>query len=200
MGRLKRRTQQCRKLAKERELQTAKNNDDTYSNDNLGSDDGVSIDDEVGWTDEDEAEQLFLVLTKNMKALKHSKRPLVNVGNSRTTKYRKKIQAIENQKKNGQTLYQLLNNKNNTGGGSSGNNFDGGSSGDGSGGFFGGGSSGGSSGGGSSSGSGGGSKSDNANKTIKNALINRIENKLKLESEYLTLEYKLQLIAVQHYL
>ncbi|CAG8492449.1 6966_t:CDS:2, partial [Funneliformis caledonium] len=53
MGRLKRRTQQC-------------------------SDDGISIDDEVGWTDEDEAEQLFLVLTKNMKALKHSKCPLVN--------------------------------------------------------------------------------------------------------------------------
>ncbi|CAG8777444.1 8572_t:CDS:1, partial [Funneliformis caledonium] len=109
---------------------------------------------------------------------------------------------IENQKKNGQTLYQLLNNKNNTGGGSSGNNFDGGSSGDGSsGGSSGGGSSGGSSGGGSSSGFfGGGSKSDNANKTIKNALINRIENKLKLESEHLTPGYKLRLIAVQHYL
>ena len=58
----------------------------------------------------------------------------------------------------------------------------------------------GSSGGGSSSGSGGGSKSDNANKTIKNALINRIENKLKLESEHLTPGYKLRLIAVQHYL
>ena len=39
-----------------------KNNDNTYFNDNLGSDDGVSIDDEVGWTDKNEAEQLFLVL------------------------------------------------------------------------------------------------------------------------------------------
>jgi hypothetical protein len=90
MGRLKRRTQQYRKIAKKRELQTVKNNDDTYSNDNLDSDDRVSINDEVGWIDEDEAEQLFLVLTKNMKALKHSKRPLVNVRNSRTTKYQKK--------------------------------------------------------------------------------------------------------------
>ncbi|CAG8634120.1 13119_t:CDS:1, partial [Funneliformis caledonium] len=133
-----------------------------------------------------------------MKVLKHSKRPLVNVGNSRTTKYRKKIQAIENQKKNGQTLYQLLNNKNNTGGGSSDNNFDSGSSGDGfSGGFSSGGSSGGSFSSDSSSGSDGDSKSNNAN---KNALINRIKNKLKLESEHLTLGYKLRLIAVQHYL
>ena len=82
MGRLKRRTQQCRKIAKKRELQTTKNNDDTYSNDNLGSDDRVSIDDEVRWTDENEAEQLFLVLTKNIKALKYSKRLLVNVKNS----------------------------------------------------------------------------------------------------------------------
>src|SRR4051812_36042331 len=45
---------------------------------------------------------------KNMKTLKFSKRPLVNLGNSRTTKYRKKIKALENQKKNGQTLDNFL--------------------------------------------------------------------------------------------
>ncbi|CAB4479713.1 unnamed protein product [Rhizophagus irregularis] len=43
-----------------------------------------------------------------METLKFSKRPLVNLGNSRTTKYRRKIKALENQKKNGQTLIQLL--------------------------------------------------------------------------------------------
>ena len=41
---------------------------------------------------------------------------------------------------------------------------------------------------------------DQSTKTIKNALINRIENKLKLESKYLTPGYKLRLIAIQHYL
>ncbi len=48
MGHLKRRTQQCRKIVKKREFQTAKNNDNIYFNDNLGSDDEVSINDEVG--------------------------------------------------------------------------------------------------------------------------------------------------------
>ena len=43
-----------------------------------------------------------------METLKKSKRPLVNVGNSRITQYRRKIQALENQKKNRQTLFQLL--------------------------------------------------------------------------------------------
>ncbi|POG53557.1 hypothetical protein GLOIN_2v1489476, partial [Rhizophagus irregularis DAOM 181602=DAOM 197198] len=46
-----------------------------------------------------------------METLKKFKRPLVNLGNSRTTKYRKKIKASENQKKNGQTLFQLLSKK-----------------------------------------------------------------------------------------
>ncbi len=58
-----------------------------------------------------------------MKALKHFKHLLVNVGNSRIIKYQKKIQAIKNQKKNRQTLYQLLNNQNNISGDSFSNNF-----------------------------------------------------------------------------
>lgn len=48
---------------------------------------------------------------KNMETLKKFKRPLVNLGNSRTTKYWKKIKASENQKKNGQILFQLLSKK-----------------------------------------------------------------------------------------
>jgi hypothetical protein len=43
-----------------------------------------------------------------MEPLKFSKRPLVNLGNSRTTKYRRKIKALKNRKANGQTLFQLL--------------------------------------------------------------------------------------------
>ena len=43
-----------------------------------------------------------------METLKLFKRPLVNLENSRTTKYRQKIQALKNQKKNGQILFQLL--------------------------------------------------------------------------------------------
>ena len=174
------------------------------------------MDDEVGWVDENEAKQLFLVLTKNMKELKLSKRPLVNIGNSRTTKYRQKVKALQNRKKNRQTLYQLLNNHN--AGGSSGGNFGGGSSGggDGSGVDFDGGSSGGNFGGGFSddgdSSNSDGSNNDGSNndgsdgnsKIIKNAqfnaLINIIEDKLKLEDKHLTPGYKLQLKAVQHYL
>ncbi len=64
-----------------------KNNNDIYFNDNLGSDDRVSIDDEIRWTNKDKVEQLFLVLTKNIKALKYFKCLLVNVGNLRTIKY-----------------------------------------------------------------------------------------------------------------
>ncbi len=240
MGRPKRRIQQCREIAKKRKIQIAKSHDDTNSNDSndiLDLDNEVNTDDEVGWVDEDEAKQLFLVLTKNMKELKLSKRPLVNIGNSRTTKYRQKVKALENRKKNGQTLYQLLNNHNtggssggnfgdgssgsdsssvDFGGGSSGGNFGGGSSsGDSSGVDFGGGSPGGNFGGGSSD-DGDGSNSDgsnnddsngNSNDTDKiitnaqfNALINIIEDKLKLENEYLTPGYKLRLKAVQHYL
>jgi hypothetical protein len=48
---------------------------------------------------------------KNMEKLKSSKRPLVNLGNSRTTKYRKKKKALEYRKKNGQTLYNLWKNQ-----------------------------------------------------------------------------------------
>src|SRR6266498_2838980 len=151
MGRPKRRIQQCREIAKKRKIQIAKSHDDTNSNDSndiLDLDNEVNTDDEVGWVDEDEAKQLFLVLTKNMKELKLSKRPLVNIGNSRTTKYRQKVKALENRKKNGQTLYQLLNNHN-TGGSSSGNFGDSSSGSDSSSVDFGGGSSGGNFGGGS---------------------------------------------------
>ncbi|PKC03587.1 hypothetical protein RhiirA5_423528 [Rhizophagus irregularis] len=66
------------------------------------SDDGNSIEDEVRWIDnkiENEADQIFSTLMKNMETLKKFKRPLVNLGNSRTTKYWKKIKASENQKK-----------------------------------------------------------------------------------------------------
>ena len=65
---------------------------------------------EVEWVDieiEHNADELFQVLMKNMEILKSFKRPLVNLGNSRTTKYRKKKMALENRKKNGQTLYNL---------------------------------------------------------------------------------------------
>ncbi|RHZ51294.1 hypothetical protein Glove_481g70 [Diversispora epigaea] len=55
-----------------------------------------------------EATELFSVLKKNMETLKLSKRPLRNLGNSRTTKYWKKVKALESQKKKGQTLDQLL--------------------------------------------------------------------------------------------
>ncbi|GET56130.1 hypothetical protein GLOIN_2v1489476 [Rhizophagus irregularis DAOM 181602=DAOM 197198] len=78
------------------------------------SDDGNSIEDEVRWIDnkiENEADQIFSTLMKNMETLKKFKRPLVNLGNSRTTKYWKKIKASENQKKNGQILFQLLSKK-----------------------------------------------------------------------------------------
>jgi hypothetical protein len=200
-----------------------KNNDDTCSNNTSDSDEEVNIDDEIGWTDADEAEQLFSVLAKNMKALKKSKRPLVNIGNSRTTKYRKKIKAIENRKKNGQTLFQLLKNQDNSdddnlgdssfgsfgsgssdrfsSGISSGNSFSGvGFSGDNSShnNNF------------SSVRSSGevslgddniiGSNSNNAKNTQLNTLINVIEDKLKIENNHLTPGYKLRLIAVQHYL
>ncbi|CAG8686046.1 1734_t:CDS:2, partial [Funneliformis caledonium] len=124
------------------------------------------MDDEVGWVDEDEAKQLFLVLTKNMKELKLSKHP--------------------------QTLYQLLNNHNT--GSSSGSNFgDSSSSGDGSGIDF--------SDSSNSDGSNNDSFNDNFNddKIIKNvqfnALINIIEDKLKLKNEYLISGYKLRLKA-----
>uniref|UniRef100_U9V156 Uncharacterized protein n=1 Tax=Rhizophagus irregularis (strain DAOM 181602 / DAOM 197198 / MUCL 43194) TaxID=747089 RepID=U9V156_RHIID len=76
--------------------------------------DGNSIENEVGWIDnkiENEADQIFSTLMKNMETLKKFKRPLVNLGNSRTTKYWKKIKASENQKKNGQILFQLLSKK-----------------------------------------------------------------------------------------
>ncbi|PKC67805.1 hypothetical protein RhiirA1_457957 [Rhizophagus irregularis] len=78
------------------------------------SDDGNSIEDEVRWIDnkiKNEANQIFSTLMKNMETLKKFKRPLVNLGNSRTTKYWKKIKASENQKKNGQILFQLLSKK-----------------------------------------------------------------------------------------
>ncbi|RIA88324.1 hypothetical protein C1645_739489 [Glomus cerebriforme] len=46
-----------------------------------------------------------------MNILKKSKRPLTNLGNSCIIRYRKKIKALENQKKNEQTLLQLLSKK-----------------------------------------------------------------------------------------
>ena len=56
MGCLKWWTQQCQKIAKKKEFQTMKNNNDIYFNDNLGSDDRVSIDDEIRWTNKDKVE------------------------------------------------------------------------------------------------------------------------------------------------
>ncbi|GES72956.1 hypothetical protein RCL_jg15606.t1 [Rhizophagus clarus] len=104
MARLKRRTQHCQKIARKRK-KVVEDTDNSSSNDN------DSTEDEVEWADnkiEDEAEQIFSVLMKSMETLKMSQRPLVNLGNSRTTRYRRKIKALENQKKNGQTLFQLL--------------------------------------------------------------------------------------------
>ena len=98
MPKSKRRARHCRNIAKKRRKI-------------LNSDDDESTDEEIERVDnqiENEAEQFFSVLMKNMETLKLSKRPLVNLGNSRTTKYRQKIQALKNQKKNGQTLFQLL--------------------------------------------------------------------------------------------
>ena len=88
MPKSKRRAQHCRNIAKKRRK-------------NLNSDDDESTDEEIERVDnqiENEAEQFFSVLMKNMETLKLSKRPLVNLGNSRTTKYRQKIQALKNQK------------------------------------------------------------------------------------------------------
>src|ERR1043166_4319076 len=102
MPRLKRRIQHCRNIANKRKKIV-----------NI-SDDDESTDEEIERVDnqiENEAEQFFSILMKNMETLKFSKRPLVNLGNSRTTKYRRKIKALEDQKKNGQTLFQLLSKK-----------------------------------------------------------------------------------------
>src|SRR3954469_17224667 len=108
MARLKKRTRQCREIAKKKKKKIVKNTDNSNSADSSSTEDEVErVDNQI----EDEAEQLFSVLMKNMKTLKMSKRPLVNLGNSRTTKYRRKIQALKNKKKNGQTLFQLLSKK-----------------------------------------------------------------------------------------
>jgi len=198
MPRLKRQTQHCKDLAKKRKLEIEKSYD--ISDNILCSDDGDSTEDEIEWIDdqiENEAEHLFSVLMENMKTLNLSKRPLTYLKNSRTTKYRKKIEALENRKKNGQTLHQLLSGSSGGSGGDSVSN---------SGGGFGassGGSSGGGSGGGSSSGLGGNSNINSIkNKPIKNiqALIDTIGNKLKFENEHLTPGHQIRLKAIQHYL
>ncbi|CAG8584683.1 4789_t:CDS:2 [Funneliformis caledonium] len=171
---------------KKRKIQIAKNHDNSDSNDSndiLDLNNEVNTDDEVEWVDKDEAKQLFLVLTKNMKELKLSKRPSssYNFGNGSFGD-------------NGSGV--------DFGGGSFSGNF-GGSSFDGRDGsnssFFG-------EDGSNSDSSNNDSSNDNSNddKIIKNAqfnaLINIIEDKLKLENKYLTPEYKLRLKAIQHYL
>ena len=84
MTRPKTQTKHCRKIAKKRK-------EIVKDTDNSNSDNYNSTEDEVEWVDnkiEDEAEQIFSILMKNMETLKMSKRPLVNLENSRTTKYR----------------------------------------------------------------------------------------------------------------
>lgn len=81
----------------------------------LNSDDDESTDEEIERVDnqiENEAEQFFSILMKNMEILKFSKRPLVNLGNSRITKYKWKIKALENQKKMDKHLFNYYLKKN----------------------------------------------------------------------------------------
>ncbi|PKK56901.1 hypothetical protein RhiirC2_799081, partial [Rhizophagus irregularis] len=137
--------------------------------------DDESTDEEIERVDnqiENEAEQFFSVLMKNMETLKFSKRPLVNLGNSRTTKYRRKIKALENQKKNGQTLIQLLSKEKSqeTSDSEETQNND------------------------------EEINKKNANKSMKYVtFINQIETKLKTENQQLTSGHKMRLKAVQYY-
>lgn len=175
MPRPNKRIQQCRDIAKKR-----KNFIEVY-NDISSSDDGNSIEDEVEWIDnkiENEADQIFSTLMKNMKnmeTLKKFKRPLVNLGNSRTTKYRKKIKALENQKKNGQTLFQLLSKKSSQENlGSELQDIDNQNEGE--------------------------LKEKNDEEPIKyTPFIEQIENKLKIEDQQLTSGHKIRLKATQYY-
>jgi hypothetical protein len=105
MPRPKRQIQHCRNIAQKRKK------DDIYLSIDEDTTDDEASDIEIEFIDsqiETEATKLFSVLKQNMETLKFSKRPLRNLGNSRTTKYRKKVKALESQKKNGQTLDQLL--------------------------------------------------------------------------------------------
>lgn len=73
----------------------------------------IEINEDFEWFDneiEKNAESLYDVLSNNIENVKSSSsssssnRPLVYLGNSRTTKYRKKIEAKKDAEKNGQTL------------------------------------------------------------------------------------------------
>ena len=79
------------------------------------------IEEDFEWLDneiEENAELLFDNLSKDIENLpsssslststSSSNRPLVYLGNSRTTKYRKKIEAKKNVEKNGQTLNRFF--------------------------------------------------------------------------------------------
>ena len=71
----------------------------------------IEIDEDFEWFDneiEKNAESLYDVLSNNIENVisssSSSNRPLVYLGSSRTTKYRKKIEAKKDAEKNGQTL------------------------------------------------------------------------------------------------
>ncbi|CAB4391219.1 unnamed protein product [Rhizophagus irregularis] len=171
MPRPNKRIQQCRDIAKKRK-------NFVEVTDISSSDDGNSIEDEVGWIDnkiENEADQIFSTLMKNMETLKKFKHPLVNLGNSCITKYRKKIKASENQKKNRQTLFQLLSKKSSQENlGSELQDIDNQNEGE--------------------------LKEKNGEEPIKYIpFIEKIEDKLKIEDQQLTSGHKMRLKATQYY-
>ena len=57
---------------------------------------------------EENAEHIYDILSNNIENTSSSNRPLVYLGNSRTTKYRKKIEAKKNAEKNSQTLVNFF--------------------------------------------------------------------------------------------
>src|SRR5688572_11666407 len=111
MGRVKRQKRHCQEIAQRKKDYVSPDKSDNSSNSSDEEDEVSVVDNEI----EHNSDQLFLVLMKNSETLKSSKRPLVNLGNSRTTKFRKNKKALENREKNGQTLYNLwdINNNNN---------------------------------------------------------------------------------------
>ena len=128
MPNTKRKVKFCKKLAADKKIKTSNqkiknnvanieifnDNNDMETEENLEellsneaeeelTNNEIEIDENFEWFDneiEENAEHIYNVLSNNIEnALSSSNRPLVYLGNSRTTKYRKKIEAKKELKK-----------------------------------------------------------------------------------------------------
>jgi hypothetical protein len=139
MPNTKRKVKFCKKLAADKKIKTSNqkiknnvanieifnDNNDMETEENLEellsneaeeelTNNEIEIDENFEWFDneiEENAEHIYNVLSNNIEnALSSSNRPLVYLGNSRTTKYRKKIEAEKDAEKNAQTLDNFFSN------------------------------------------------------------------------------------------